>query len=364
VIGYKEPLFLKMFNRIVNKITPFFLIKEYLFYDVFHKKHKSRIKWLNKHISSDTDVIIVGWISTFIELTDLLEIQKRVNASVYIHLVDMSLLTGGCHYSYGCDGYTKECLLCPGAVNTVSQREVRNRFIRDSHAIDVLNAKVFAPIEFVLNQAKKSSKPFSGYIRNDLSIDHDIFRYKDKKSILTEKIIFIGAYNTCDYRKGYLTLSNAISLLSQKLISTNYTVKILVPNIEQFSNLVHSNITLKPYDFANNDKSLAALYQMSDVFVNTSIDDTGPAMPIEALMCGIPVICTNTGVAEELLGNHPEFGRLVEVYDSEHIAEALFEILFSCDSKISPSYRIEELFKKKNKNNLTLAESLRQDLYE
>lgn len=35
------------------------------------------------------------------------------NIPVYWQMTDMSILTGGCHYSWGCDGYTKDCSFCP-----------------------------------------------------------------------------------------------------------------------------------------------------------------------------------------------------------------------------------------------------------
>lgn len=365
VINYKEPVFFRIFNRIISKVVvPFFLMKEYFFFDLFYKKYKARVDWLNKHIPADTDVVIVGWCATFIELSDLIEIQKKINFSVYIHLVDMRYLTGGCHYSYGCREYTKACLICPGAANTLAQREVRDRFFLESLAIDALQAKVLAPIEFILNQAKESSKPFCGYLKTDLPVDKNVFCFKGKRNSPNEKVIFIGAYNPSDHRKGYLTLSNAIAFLNGKLALLGYKVQILVPNTNQFGNLVHSNVTLKTYSFASDDQSLAALYQMADVFVNTSVDDTGPAMPIEALMCGVPVICTNTGIAEELLANQHKFGRLVDAYDSEYIARALFDVLFSKSSQILPSENIEKLFKEKYLKHPSLAECIMQDLYE
>lgn len=365
IIRYNEPLITKIINRISSKfILPFLFIKEYFFFDVFYKKHNSRLRWLANNISHETDVVIVSWIATFIELSDLIELQKRYKFTVYINLVDMNLLTGGCHYSYGCSQYTQACLICPGASSTFAQQEIRDRFIRDSIAIDKLQAKVFAPIDFILNQAKSCSKPFYGYIKTEFPIDTTVFCFKPKKINENEKNVFIGAYNPNDHRKGYLTLSNALSLLNHKLKIEEKYINILVPNNVFFSNLIHSNIRLKAYNFASSEESLASLYQSSDLFVNTSIDDTGPAMPIEALMCGVPVICTKTGVAEEILYGNPDFGRLIEVYDSEQLANAIFDVLYSKSSSLVPSILIETRFKELFLTHESLVDNLKLEQYE
>lgn len=362
IIKFPRNIFSSILNRFLSKISSFLLIKQYLFYDVFNVKPKSIVNWLNKNISNDTDVIILGWISTFVNVSDIIDIQKRTNALVYIHAVDMALLTGGCHYSYGCENYTKECFICPAATNFIGQQEIKNRFLNDSIAIDLMGVKVFAPVEYVLNQAKKSSKPFYDYSLINIPHDFDIFHFIPKKS--KEKIVFMGAYNPLDHRKGYLTFSNAISLLNHRLLNEKKTITILVPESKDCSNLVHTNVKLQTYDFANNSKSLANLYQQSDVFVSTSIDDTGPAMIIEALLCGIPVISTNTGLAQELIGKNTIFGKIAPIQNSKKIAEYIYEVLFSDDSNISPSLMIEKSVKNIYKERKSLIDMLRDDQHD
>ncbi len=361
IIKCPENKILALLNLFLSKICNFLLIKEYLFYDVFNVKSKSRLKWLNDNIDNDTDIIVLGWISTFVRLSDIIDIQKRTNASVYIHAVDMALLTGGCHYSYGCEKYRKECFICPAATHTLGQQEIKKRFIEDSKAIDLMWVKVFAPVEYVLNQAKHSSKPFYDYVLINIAYDFDVFSFKPKRN--TEKVVLMGAYSPLDYRKGYLTFSNAISLLNRRLANENLTIKILVPKSKDCSNLVHSNVCLQTYDFARDAKSLANLYQQSNVFVSTSIDDTGPAMILESLLCGVPVISTKTGFAEELIGKNPMFGRVAPIQDSKKIAEYLYEILFS-DNAVSPSFMIEQGVKSIYKKRKSIVDVFTEEVHE
>ncbi|MDQ1327252.1 MAG: hypothetical protein QG641_532, partial [Candidatus Poribacteria bacterium] len=51
------------------------------------------------------------------------------------------------------------------------------------------------------------------------------------------------------------------------------------------------------------DNALAAAYQAADLFVCPSIEDAGPMMINEAVMCGTPVVSFDVGVAFDLVHN-------------------------------------------------------------
>jgi glycosyltransferase involved in cell wall biosynthesis len=53
--------------------------------------------------------------------------------------------------------------------------------------------------------------------------------------------------------------------------------------------------------FIRDDRTLAAAYQAADTFVCPSIEDSGPMMINESLMCGTPVVSFDMGVAGDLV---------------------------------------------------------------
>ena len=110
----------------------------------------------------------------------------------------------------------------------------------------------------------------------------------------------MGAYYKKDQTKGDLTFVLAKNILSSYSKSNNKYLTILAPNKGVFSELNIPNIKLLTYNFAQTEKELAGVYQKADLFVSTSIDDTGPLMIIE-FFCGVPVLATKTGIAIELL---------------------------------------------------------------
>ena len=69
---------------------------------------------------------------------------------------------------------------------------------------------------------------------------------------------------------------------------------------------------------------LPEFYMNSSVFVSTSITENFGVAMVESLMCGIPVISTRNGGAEDFV--NPKNGFLVDIRDSAAIANSLIEI--------------------------------------
>jgi hypothetical protein len=55
------------------------------------------------------DVILVLFMTSFVTYRNLYELNKRTNAGIFILMMDMAPITGGCHYAWSCRGYEKSC---------------------------------------------------------------------------------------------------------------------------------------------------------------------------------------------------------------------------------------------------------------
>jgi len=80
-------------------------------------------------------------------------------------------------------------------------------------------------------------------------------------------------------------------------------------------------------------RDLPQFYQESDVFVSTSITENFGVAMVEALMCGIPVVATRSGGAEDFI--NCDNGFLVDIMDSDSIARRLHDIA-SREVRFSP----------------------------
>jgi glycosyltransferase involved in cell wall biosynthesis len=78
--------------------------------------------------------------------------------------------------------------------------------------------------------------------------------------------------------------------------------------------------------YLRDDLTLALAYQAADLFVCPSVEDGGPMMIAEAMMCGTPVVAFDSGMAPDLI-RHRANGYLARVRDAGDLAEGLLFLL-------------------------------------
>lgn len=65
---------------------------------------------------------------------------------------------------------------------------------------------------------------------------------------------------------------------------------------------------------------IASLYYCLDLYIVASREEGGPKAVLESMACGVPLVTTRVGQAEDLV-NHDQNGWMVEVEDAEGLAE-------------------------------------------
>lgn len=161
-------------------------------------------------------------------------------------------------------------------------------------------------------------------------VDETEFMYKpiahDKKTLL------IVAANS--YFKNYDMFIDTMNRLSEiydkdfGVIVAGYGAnKGYIDNAEQFEEkLRNTNFSnkLELIREVPRDK-LVGLYNSADAFVMTSIQEGQPMVALEAACCGLPIFSTRCGGVEDYVTD--EMGRIVDITDSEAMAEHLFHFL-------------------------------------
>jgi glycosyltransferase involved in cell wall biosynthesis len=209
-----------------------------------------------------------------------------------------------------------------------------------ANAIKQLKASALGMNQFILEQARQSSLPFKHYYALEAPINTNIFKYSEEyradKSLQPQ--VLIGAFNTSDSRKGFSMLVEALKLLAKKLTPEHLRLSIMVLQDTDISNLKADCYKFIEFEFAKTPENLARLYHQADLFVNTSIDDSGPLMMSEAIFCGVPFVATNVGITSELVSFDANLGCSVPVLDAEKLADTLYNVLFSSvENKLVPS---------------------------
>lgn len=291
-------------------------------------------KKILKKAAFEPDVIIVLFMSNFLSFKNLYELNKHTKAPILLRLQDMAALTGGCHYAWNCKGYLDKCGKCPALYSNDPFDQSNINWTYKKRYVEKTGIKIITGSEWLYKKIQESSI-FTNKekYKIPLPIDENIFRPALKKEVRSflnlpenKKIIFFGATSIFDKRKGLKQLTEALHILKLKLNDDD-------------SNLIHLAIAGKsneklaahfPFPFTYlgylSYDMLPKAFQAADVFVCPSIEDSGPMMINQSIMCGTPVVSFEMGVALDLI-NTGKTGYRAKLYDTEDLANGILYVL-------------------------------------
>ena len=280
------------------------------------------------------DVIVVHFISHFLAPGDVLALQESTGAPVLWNLLDMGLLTGGCHYAWDCPGYTRTCGSCP-ALRISGPNDASARIWRAKHdAVVRTRGWVVAGSSWLARQAAGSSL-FEGRHIETLLLGVSPLAYAPgEQNALraelgapgAERVVFFGAQRFDQKRKGMHLLMKALVRLAETWPrGVALPVLLCAGNAADFSRLRERGYTLVELGFVGG-MVLAKAYAAADLFACPSIEDSGPMMINESMMCGTPVVAFRMGVAEDLIENGLS-GAIATLGDTQAFTDALEQVL-------------------------------------
>jgi glycosyltransferase involved in cell wall biosynthesis len=109
------------------------------------------------------------------------------------------------------------------------------------------------------------------------------------------RIILIGSTNHRDQRKGLRYAIEALQRLPALLPPDEPEVAVLIAGHSDRDYGALLPWRCFPIGHLNNDRLLAMAYQAADVFLCPSLEDVGPLMIPEAILCGTPVVAFAEG---------------------------------------------------------------------
>ena len=167
---------------------------------------------------------------------------------------------------------------------------------------------------------------------NQLAFKYDITEFSTSLKpylalkLLNEykKVIFFGATNINEERKGGQYLKEALRLVANKGIKS----VVLLTAGRKSSLIEFKNINFRciHVGYLEGDSQLASAYQVADLFISPSMQDSGPMMVNESILCGTPVVAFNIGVALDLVITN-ETGYLAEVGEVNDLARGIVKII-------------------------------------
>jgi glycosyltransferase involved in cell wall biosynthesis len=289
----------------VGKTNP-----DYYLYNLDERKSNFSAKAILKKIDFIPEVIFVHWVSRFVNTAEIKELQHLTGARIFWVMVDNAPVTGGCHYPWECKGYESDCSDCPAILSDTKKYIAQRNFaLKKANIPDGLHILTFSSTD------KLRAEKCSFYVNQTadvifLPINEQIFhpvsgsearRYFNLPE--DKKIIFFAATDLNERRKGYTELQDAL-----KLFELNITKRGENPNKYLFimagklSPAARKNHTVSSrYLGFLSESEMVHAFNAATLFVCPTLEDSGPGILGQAMLCGIPTVAFATGAAVDMI---------------------------------------------------------------
>ena len=271
---------------------------DYYFYNKFETLPVVSAQKILALLPQKPTIIFIHWVTDFINAGIVCELSRLTNATIYWLMIDNAPLTGGCHYPWSCEGYQNDCSNCP-AILTDSNRNLaaQNLAYKQRFLPADLRLITFSQSDYL--RAKQSTLFRDRLVLNWLGfVDDELFGPGNRIAArhhfdlpVDKPVLFFGAASLKEKRKGMQLLLNALTLNevpdSTLLMAGDFPATGLPAHVKQVGYLTEAELILA--------------YQAADVFICPSVEDSGPIMINQSLMCGTPVVAFDTGVAQDLV---------------------------------------------------------------
>ncbi len=282
------------------------------------------------------EIICLHWITGFLDIKAIRQLYDFFRCPIVWVMADQEPLTGGCHYSFGCEGFKHECGNCPQLIPSNAADHSHTVWQRKKELLSDLPICFVAPTSWGRERLQQSSL-FRSH-RCELipyPIDPQVFRPFDRniaRDLLhlpqDRKIIFFGATYLEDRRKGMSQLLDSMRLVANQASSPKLkeSVYLLVAGLNGKLLMPQLPFEGKYVGHLQDELTLALAYQAANIFVCPSLEDAGPMMIPEAMMCGTPVVAFNAGGAPDLIESG-KTGYLATFADTNDFASGILALL-------------------------------------
>lgn len=271
------------------------------------------------------DVIHINGTNGFFPLFAL----TKIKIPIVWTLVDMWALTGGCHYSKGCNKYISGCHDC-------HQLKIKKTRFHIEKITWNLKKKFYsganihiAAISKWLYRCASRSKLLEG---KSIELHHygvDVDAYHPIDRLVAKKILNIDPNLRCiafgadggteNPRKGIQYALEALSILHKQGLEG---LQILIFGGDKHTSPLESPYPIKYMGNLKDDISLSLVYSASEVMLVPSTEEGFGQTALEAMSCGTPVVAFDgTGVCD--LITHKKNGYISKWSDSRDYAAGI-----------------------------------------
>ncbi len=276
------------------------------------------------------DVINVHWTQAgFMQLESLAKFQKPIILTLH----DLWAMTGGCHYTEGCDRYQTGCGQCPQLGSSTARDLSSWIWQRKAKAWQNLDLTVVALSQWVADCVQKSPI-LQNYPLQIIPNGLDPAQYHPVDKVLAKQllglqpdlpVIAFGALQaSSDRRKGFPLLEQILQQLRHSSWGEN--VQLVIFGASQRPDSPTFPLPTRYLGHLSDDLSLRLVYSAADAFLAPSLEDNLPNTVLEAIACGTPCIAFHIGGMPDLI-QHQVSGYLAEPFKIEDFVQGIIWVL-------------------------------------
>lgn len=259
-------------------------------------------------------------INKIYDFNDLLTEYFDLRANSLLDFKDLDILVGWSSFSYHSFSNIKNTKCIKILERGSTHIEFQNEIINKEYLLQNIKPKsiskyiiekekkeyeladyIMVPSEFARKTFLEKGFNEKKIIKNSYGVDLKEFEsdtsYKNDQTKF--RIIYTG---TVSIRKGILYLLevfNNLELDNIELLIVGNIEKDLKKNLKKYS--LNKNIIFKK---SVNQSELREFYNISNVFITCSIEEGLSMVQIQAMSCGLPVICTVNSGGEEIINDN------------------------------------------------------------
>lgn len=283
--------------------------REHLFY-YLEEEHQQFVtaEQVLRAVNFTPDIIFVGLTTGFINTNEIVRLYRQTNAKIIYVMLDMWPITGGCHAIRDCQGYMHACVNCPATQHTCHAETPNAQFLVRQEAYREMHPYILGGSSLIKRVwAQSPLSEYSELLPISSCIPTDIFNNRCRDfakqiwDISNDKfVIFAGADNAKDPRKGRKYLVKALSHLYDDARIDRNKILVLLAGNHNYADEETKRIPFntKYIDYIRDMRLMALLYQAADVYVMSSLEEGGPMMVPESMLCGTMVVGFETGFLE------------------------------------------------------------------
>ncbi|MDE6999919.1 MAG: glycosyltransferase [Lachnospiraceae bacterium] len=274
----------------------------------------------------EADIIILHWINSFLTVREFEKLAVLQKPILWI-LHDMWLFTGGCHYDGYCGRYESGCGNCP-YVSKRSDKDISWRNFMDKEVtMNNIRAVIVGPGQWIVECARRSNilsgkkivcLPNMLDVETFCPIEDKVYLRRKYGITADKKVILFGAAceGTENKRKGFSFLMSAL----RKLPRDSYQLAVFGNASSDMKLPEGFGVTL--LGVISDERELTEIYNLADVLVNPSIQESFGYTACEAMACGTPVVAFPVGGLREQI-THLGNGYLAEFQNAQDIAKGI-----------------------------------------